>query len=677
MKICNIAITPVVALFFTCSLFGNHSSYNFEENKLFLPPACTPLTFPLNGSVDIPIDTNIVWEEENVATGYILRIGTTPMGTDIANDIDVGNVLSYDHPVDLAINTTYYVLITPYNLDGPAVNCEYDVFTTGTGVLADGISDLVSCEGAQNFDGLTTTDLTIKDDEITQGNPDLSVFYYLSQMDADLAMDILTDPENFQNTTNPQRMWVRIIDNTDPLLVIPSIPFDLVVEVGVNANNTSVLTLPDTFGTGFNTFDLNNAINQITNGDLTLATQFYENRTDAVNNNTLNELSAAAISAYTNTINPQELFVRVSNAAGCDEVVRLILRVGCDLLNNNTPVLNSIPPFVVCEDSDGIDGNFIGSFNLNQKRGRIYTEIGLSPDVTITFHTTEAGANAVPPTDEITGTINSGSEFLYVRIDGGAQGCSALVTTMVMIVNELPVVVMEPEYILCLNNLPAPLRINAPFGFDRYEWRLAGDNTIITTNSTLNATVPGTYNLTVFETNYGVQCENDTDFEVVPSNLATVVNVDVQDIMENNIVTVTVEGEGDYEYILDNPRGTYQDSPTFEDVRPGFRTIYIRDKNGCGITPEEVAVIGYPKYFTPNGDGFHDTWQLAGIDNSIPSDTKIYIYDRYGRFIKQIRTDSPGWDGLVNGKAYPSTDYWFNVELDDGRAFKGHFSLKR
>ena len=294
----------------------------------------------------------------------------------------------------------------------------------------------------------------------------------------------------------------------------------------------------------------------------------------------------------------------------------------------------------------------------------------------ISFHATEA--QAIANSSPLTGNYTSAPTFIYVRIDGGAQGCNALIETMALIVVPLPVVIMDPEYILCLNYLPEPLRINAPFGFDGYEWRLAGDTAIISTDNTLNVTVAGTYNLTVIENSpYGTSCENDTDFEVVASNLATVVSVDVQDIMKNNTVTVFVEGEGDYEYIIDNPEGTYQDSPTFENVRPGFRTVYIRDKNGCGITPHEVAVIGYPKFFTPNGDGYHDTWQIAGIDNSVPTDTEIYIYDRFGKFIKQIRTDSAGWDGFVDGKMYPSTDYWFNVVLEDGRTFKGHFTLKR
>jgi len=59
---------------------------------------------------------------------------------------------------------------------------------------------------------------------------------------------------------------------------------------------------------------------------------------------------------------------------------------------------------------------------------------------------------------------------------------------------------------------------------------------------------------------------------------------------------------------------------------------------------------------------------------------KIYIFDRYGKLIKEISPQSPGWDGTYNGNLMPSTDYWFRVDYNEADAlkqFKAHFSLKR
>jgi gliding motility-associated-like protein len=91
-----------------------------------------------------------------------------------------------------------------------------------------------------------------------------------------------------------------------------------------------------------------------------------------------------------------------------------------------------------------------------------------------------------------------------------------------------------------------------------------------------------------------------------------------------------------------------------------------------------VSIIDYPHYFTPNGDGIHDTWNIVGLSSQI--NAKIYIFDRQGKLIKQISPASPGWDGTYNGYLMPGTDYWFKVEYLEGnivKEFKAHFSLKR
>ncbi|MEO9501591.1 MAG: T9SS type B sorting domain-containing protein, partial [Nonlabens ulvanivorans] len=132
-------------------------------------------------------------------------------------------------------------------------------------------------------------------------------------------------------------------------------------------------------------------------------------------------------------------------------------------------------------------------------------------------------------------------------------------------------------------------------------------------------------------------------------------------------------GSGDYEYSLDD--FVYQDSPRFNNLYPGYYTIYVKDKNGCGTVSMDAVIIGGPPYFTPNQDGYHDTWQVIAIE-TVP-DANIYIFDRYGKLIKQIDAQGIGWDGTYNGNPMPSSDYWYLVELSDGRSFKGHFALKR
>ncbi|MGF1558775.1 MAG: T9SS type B sorting domain-containing protein, partial [Flavobacteriaceae bacterium] len=88
-----------------------------------------------------------------------------------------------------------------------------------------------------------------------------------------------------------------------------------------------------------------------------------------------------------------------------------------------------------------------------------------------------------------------------------------------------------------------------------------------------------------------------------------------------------------------------------------------------------VIALGYQKFFTPNGDGIHEHWNVIGAENYPGS--QLYIFDKYGKLIAQISPTGPGWDGTYNGIRLPASDYWFRYVHGDGKVFSGHFSLKR
>jgi gliding motility-associated-like protein len=96
---------------------------------------------------------------------------------------------------------------------------------------------------------------------------------------------------------------------------------------------------------------------------------------------------------------------------------------------------------------------------------------------------------------------------------------------------------------------------------------------------------------------------------------------------------------------------------------------------GCGEISDEVSIIGFPQYFSPNGDGINDFWNIDGA--KLQPNSKIYIYNRYGKIIVKTIPESKGWDGTLNGIPLPVTDYWFKAKLEDGREITGHFSLVR
>lgn len=155
------------------------------------------------------------------------------------------------------------------------------------------------------------------------------------------------------------------------------------------------------------------------------------------------------------------------------------------------------------------------------------------------------------------------------------------------------------------------------------------------------------------------------------------------DLSDNNIVEIIMKNPNrNYEFAING--GDFQDNPIFYNVPPGENEVIINDKNGCGITESiPFFVVGYPKFFTPNGDGIHDYWQVYGIP-TLWGNPDIYIFDRYGKLLAQFDGTSVGWDGTYNGKPMPSSDYWFRMDYsrDEGgvimaRSLRKHFTLKR
>jgi len=144
-----------------------------------------------------------------------------------------------------------------------------------------------------------------------------------------------------------------------------------------------------------------------------------------------------------------------------------------------------------------------------------------------------------------------------------------------------------------------------------------------------------------------------------------------------HVIEATATGLGTYQFSLDG--GNLQDSGVFNNVTPGTHQVTITNVEGCGSITVDIGVVDYPRFVTPNNDGFNDTWNIIGLADYDPA-ARIYIFDRYGKLLKQLSPTGAGWDGTYKGNPLPSSDYWFRIEYteeDIPKAFTGHFTLKR
>lgn len=146
-------------------------------------------------------------------------------------------------------------------------------------------------------------------------------------------------------------------------------------------------------------------------------------------------------------------------------------------------------------------------------------------------------------------------------------------------------------------------------------------------------------------------------------------------VTENDI-NLKVHSSGDFEYSLNGV--DFQLSPKFKNLPGGNYMVYGREINGCRSFQENVALVSYPKFFTPNGDGINDFWKIKG---EVGQSYKLNIFNRYGKLLKALtyseNSQSLGWDGTYKGVLMPTSDYWFKIEFTDGTIKRGHFSLIR
>lgn len=321
-------------------------------------------------------------------------------------------------------------------------------------------------------------------------------------------------------------------------------------------------------------------------------------------------------------------------------------------------------------------GTESGTFDLNQAKTQLLNGLNEAKHTVIFYPSlaqAQNGAGAIPSPSTYKNNVNP--EILGVRVVHNESGCYRI-SELKLIVQKIDDLGKNLHLFYCMEQFPEKITLSTNIPQNRtseyaFLWKPNQETT-----PTIQVNQAGTYEVTVTKLNTG--CSDTRTIEVVASNIATF-NLEQIDATENNSITVTLsEGSlGDYEYALDNRYGPYQNSTVFAPVSPGIHTVYARDKNGCGISKKEIAVLGIMKFFTPNNDGINDRWTLIGTSNGYQGNAKLFIFDRYGKLLKTTFGKSVGWDGTYRGKRMPSSDYWYRIVLEDGRTLQGHFTLKR
>lgn len=528
-----------------------------------------------------------------------------------------------------------------------------------------------------NYDGVATFDFSSVNTDIAAfiPNSNYTVTYYSNQTDALSEINAIPDISNYRNIgyPNTQNIWVRVDSNVDNSCFGLGAYITLVVErtpivhtVGTN----NVIRACDDDHDGIFSFNTSSLSSDILQTQTNVDVAYFDDLGNSIP--TINPLVVNGTKTITVrlTNNP-------STASDGPCFVERTIQFIVDAKPEAYPITTNL---IECDDeiNNPLLQNGTFPFNTATLQNEILQgQTGMQVTYTL--------ANGTTYTNALPNPFESGTQNVLVTVTNPLNTNCTATTTLNFVVNPLPNIDLNQDggddEIVC-NNLPnLSVTLNAGVvgvtpSVYTYQWFL--NNAIINgaTNYSLTVTVAGTYSV---EVTTPMGCKLTRTIQVVASEIAEIQQINIVDLYEvNSIEVILATGlAGNYEYSLDEINGPYQSSNIFTNVTMGFHTVYVRDINGCGVLPEYVSVLGAPQFFTPNGDGYNDTWYIKGTSQTFHKNLIVHIFDRYGKLLKQISPITGGWDGTYNGAMLPSDDYWYVIKVDDGRIVKGHFSLKR
>jgi len=423
---------------------------------------------------------------------------------------------------------------------------------------------------------------------------------------------------------------------------------EITIEYSINPTpNNTTITQCDSDGDGLALFNLNDANTAVIGSNTNVGPPIYfTSFTDAENA----QSAILDFSAFQNTSVNQIIYVRIENNFGCFGISEVTLST-----STSTVIIS---PFDICDADVNQDG--ITSIDLNTEISPTVLS-NFTPGLFADYYQTEGDAQI--QINQIASpyvNFTAFQDIIFARITDGVS-CFGIIPITINIKTFEPANFENEVLFLCENDT---IIIGVDDIFESYLWNNGETTPEITISQ------PGTY---VIEVSNIDGCLAQKTFTVEASGPATITSISINDFQgSNNTVQINYTGLGSYVFSLD---GSYfQESPIFNNVGAGEYTITINDLNGCDSTFESIFVLDYPKFFTPNGDGINDFWRIENLNQP---NAKIYIYNRYGKLLKQISSNGIGWDGNFSGSPLPATDYWFSLLLEDGRIIKGHFALKR
>lgn len=501
---------------------------------------------------------------------------------------------------------------------------------------------LSSCNAGVSGNISAIFDLTSIENDITNfypNNSNLTISYFLTENDATSNSNAITNPSQFEvNVLGVQGIFVRFEENGNSLCTVIDNFIQITVEDLPSVPMQINLEACDDDNDGIASFDTSNVETQIIGNQNNVTLEYFDSNGTVLTSGLPNPFNS-----NTTTLTYRLTDNNSNSNPRCFSEGTLALNVF------EEPTINNLPAFYACDD-----GNRIATFDTSN----ILNQLSMGNNLVFEFF--DSNSNSLGP--DLGASFTSTTQTITVEASLISNSNCFASSQIDFVVLDNPEINLDRTYEICQDET---LTLSLDPIYDSYFW----SNGELTATATF--TQSGNYQVIVENMQNGEICSNSFDFSIVQATTPSINNI----ITNNQNLSVRVEMSDNEPYLFSVNGVDFQNSNIFEGLELGNYTLTVKDPLDCSFVMIEFNFLGYPKFFTPNNDGYHDNWNVLGTKSDQILLTSIF--DRYGKLIKQISSDDLGWNGTFNGQPLPSSDYWFK-SYDKGKLIlQGHFSLKR
>ncbi|MEG0761105.1 T9SS type B sorting domain-containing protein [Chryseobacterium sp.] len=481
---------------------------------------------------------------------------------------------------------------------------------------------------------------------------DLTITYYNTLAEANAGVPSTQIGNSIVTTVSTVQVWARFQSKTNGCFSVA--PIELNTYFPPKAINSTITVCDDNLD-GVYEVNLMNYTNLYVDIPNTINTfTFYLTQSDAQNG------TNPIVNPQNFTANPfpQQIWVKVMNIPGCDDIATINFIIGTKV------VLQNSGPFLldnVCDTlNDGIE-----NVNLTQYEPQIFS----GGTATFTYYTSLAdlnsGTNAITNPTTYSFNQNLGFDTVYVKVS--VPGLCPEIVMIKISLKRVPIFEIPTQYFCPDGKFSYTLEVEG-FNIISYVWTNPTGQIVSTTDTVVNMNLVGTYSVTVTADN---GCSYTATFEAKYYDVPVIQNM----IASGNTYTIIATGSQPILYSIDGIN--WQATNVFYNLPTGITTFYVKYVEGKCIVKQDGVILDIKNAITPNGDGQNDKWIIRNLHVFGTKMTNVKVFDRYQYLIFEQNTNTQIiWDGTIAGRPIPTSSYWYVITLPDGRTFTGWVLVK-